>query len=167
MMITPFTPCAHCDRFFLRALGESRVIRDAKSFHERCLHADPATATRFAAPLERVRPFTVGFFRDFTMRLGRLPYIDELPTVALPEEDKIVAYLGAGLEIRPRISRHDAVDPYDDAHPVLGTDETLTDGVWLWSGYYAAVLRKYHVPVLPSFVEHMRASEWRVPATAR
>ena len=105
--------------------------------------------------------FRVGFFRELHKEPG-LPSIREaVRSWRHPDEDRIVAYLEAGVCLAACGGvQHDVLD--SSAKGVTSPD-MVTDGVWLWPGELPYYVAKHGVAVPEEFVAHMRENGWAVP----
>jgi hypothetical protein len=112
-----------------------------------------------AATTELVR---VGFFREMRHAEPGDPSLAAARRdAAQPDEEAIAAYLDAGhvMVASPGTTR-DVLDPSRRTGP----PHYMTDGRYLWPGDVAHYVRTHHVALPATFVEHMRANGWRVPA---
>ncbi len=104
----------------------------------------------------------VGFFRELHDDPS-LPSIREaIRSSRHPDEDRIVAYLNAGVCLAACGGvQHDVLNPSSKR---VTSPDMVTDGVWLWPGelpYYVAV---HGVELPPEFVAHMQQNGWTVRA---
>ncbi|HEY1785123.1 MAG TPA: hypothetical protein VGG30_06210 [Pirellulales bacterium] len=104
----------------------------------------------------------VGFFRERAN--GRPDYPEmmrHLNERAQPDEEKIVAYLRAGLIYiaSPGIVK----DVVSNGVEPIGTHSIVTDGTWAWPSDLAYYVDKYHVSLPDDFVQHLRSRQFRPP----
>ncbi|ASO18471.1 hypothetical protein FHR81_002879 [Actinoalloteichus hoggarensis] len=91
------------------------------------------------------------------------PVVDREPLTA-EEKDRVLTYLVAGelvLSGRGRVA-----DQLDPEHPRRVPVAWLTDGTWLWQPAVRYYLEKHGVAPDASFLAHIRANEYRMPAVA-
>jgi hypothetical protein len=103
-----------------------------------------------------------GFFREMPIGKPSDPSLGEARHPApSPHEDRIAAYLDAGhvYIATPGYTR----DVFDTGRRI-GPPHYLTDGRFVWPGDLAHYVRTYHIRLDGSFVEHMMANGWIVPA---
>ncbi|MFG2312359.1 hypothetical protein ACGFS9_27375 [Streptomyces sp. NPDC048566] len=109
---------------------------------------------------------TVGFFAELPSSWG-FPIEghmrDHVNGVAAADEEKIVAYLRAGAGVWSEMSAGPDVLDFE-APELSGIGSLFTDGRWLWRQDLAYYLAKYHLSLDPDFIQHVRNSDYRVPA---
>jgi hypothetical protein len=100
-------------------------------------------------------------FEFFTSDRTVVPHLRTyLRSEAQPDEEKIVRYLAnaTALLISPGV-QFDVID----SSKVAGSQDVLTDGVWVWPAPAAYYVDTYHVTLPDDFVGHMRRNQWIAP----
>ncbi|MFF1559846.1 hypothetical protein [Streptomyces sp. NPDC058279] len=81
------------------------------------------------------------------------------------DESEVVRYLGAGHEL---IVFMGAVgDVLGSEERILGGDNIVTDGEWVWRADLAFYLQRYHVGLPGDFLSTVRSSHYVVPSVDR
>jgi len=113
--------------------------------------AEPAVKT-----LRRVGSFQE--LGDFTAHA--LSLRDVIADHPHPEENLIVAYLGAGVVfIKSKVQSRDALDPRAG---ITLPRHIITDGEYCWTADLSYYVAKYHVRLPDIFLDHMRDEGWKV-----
>ncbi|MFF0384574.1 hypothetical protein [Streptomyces sp. NPDC004286] len=77
------------------------------------------------------------------------------------DEDRVLAYLDAGHEIFTAMGAER--DVIADDVWITGAGSLITDGTWMWPIELAHYVRRHHVPLLPEFLNHIRAQGYVSP----
>jgi hypothetical protein len=104
----------------------------------------------------------VGFYRElFDNEPGAPSLREAVRPNAHPEEERIVAYLKAGVGLAG-VGKY-VGDVLNPAARFAVSPSLLTDGVWLWRADLPYYVATYHVELPDEFVAHMRQNGWAVP----
>jgi hypothetical protein len=108
----------------------------------------------------------VGFYRELCRDVDDAPFatasmVDSIHDVPQEYEAKIVAYLRSGFCLGAGACYvEDVLDPLDRT---ALNEHLYTDGTYLWRLDIAHYVKKYHLRLHESFVEHMKSRNWQPP----
>ena len=108
----------------------------------------------------------VGFFSELYDDEPQFPSIrDAVRSSAHPDEDRIVAYLKAGLGLAG-VGKY-VGDILNPGSQFAVSPSLETDGVWLWRADLPYYVASYHIELRAELVVHMRHNSWSVPALSK
>jgi hypothetical protein len=86
---------------------------------------------------------------------------DHVGSEALPDADRVVAYLRAGHPLIDMMDIQD--DPLEPDRQVMNGSSIVTDGTWFWRYDFAYYVRRHRVVVPEEFLGAIRESHYLVP----
>jgi hypothetical protein len=104
----------------------------------------------------------VGFFRELDHGDEDGPSLRAMMSnMPLEHEADLCRYLNESpILLMSPATAADVIDPSVTIGPLV----IRTDGDWAWPGDLAYYVERYHVHLVPEFVEHAASMNWRAPA---